>query len=270
MQDKEKYIVNLEEFKNLIQIWEYGQHTNETRTEINRKLRSAREIVVRAGTLKTFTIGPPPAIGGMIMRNVDPFTCIFDAPYGQSTNHILIDSIEEAIGVIESTEEFTLKDNRPNIKDKTTIISNRVFLVHGRDSELKESTARFLEKLELKPIILHEQLNKGRTIIEKFEDYSDVSFAIVIMTPDDIGAISEEKDNLKSRARQNVVFELGYFIGKLGRKNVVALVKGDIEVPSDYSGVIFIGVDNNDGWKMILSKEIKASGLDIDLNKMLK
>ncbi len=90
---------------------------------------------------------------------------------------------------------------------------------------MKESTARFFTKLDLDPIILHEQTNKGKTIIEKFEEYSDLPFAVILMTPDDVGAIEEEKEKLSKRARQIVVFELGYFIGKLGRKNVAALIK---------------------------------------------
>jgi predicted nucleotide-binding protein len=124
--------------------------------------------------------------------------------------------------------------------------SNRIFIVHGRNNELKETTARFLEKLSLGPVILHEQTNKGRTIIEKFEEYSDVGFAIVLMTPDDVGHLEEDTQNLKYRARQNVVFELGYFIGKLGRMNVAAIIKGDIEIPTDITGVVYIGVDNSE------------------------
>jgi len=271
MEAKTKYINQLEEFKELLKTWEYGSPTQETRTQINKKLSNVRNLVFRAGSLKTYTISPPPMIGGMIMRNIDPFTIIFDPPYGQSMVPPLIDMIDEAIGVIESKDNF---DPNPKIPTKKKIkgktISNRVFLVHGHNNELKETTARFLEKLGLTPIILHEQSSKGLTIIEKFEEYSDVAFAVVLLTPDDHGATINEKENLQKRARQNVIFELGYFIGKLGRKNVVGLVKDDIEIPSDYTGVMYIGIDNNNGWKMMLSKEIKAAGLDIDLNKIFE
>jgi len=264
-----KYINELEEFKNLLKIWEYGQPTHETRSQINKKLSSARNLVLRAGCLKTYTISPPPMIGGMIMRNVDPFAMIFNPPYDQSIIPQVIDMIDEAIGVIEIKEDFNPNPKIPvNKKQKGKEISNRIFLVHGHNNELKETTARFLEKLGLKPIILHEQSSKGLTIIEKFEEYSDVAFAVVLLTPDDLGCTIDKKDELQKRARQNVIFELGYFIGKLGRKNVVGLVKDKIEIPSDYTGVMYIGVDNNDGWKMILSKEIKAAGLEIDLNKI--
>ncbi len=271
MDNKSKYISELEEFKNLLIIWYNREPAVDTRSQINKKLRNARNLVLRAGALKTFTISPPPAIGGMIMQNVDPFAMIFDPPYGQSLILPLIDMIDEAIGVIETKEDF---DPNPQItsqkKGKGKNVSNRIFLVHGHDNELKETTARFLEKLGLKPIILHEQSSKGLTIIEKFEEYSDVAFAVVLLTPDDQGGKADDKEKLHKRARQNVIFELGYFIGKLGRKNVVGLVKDNIEIPSDYTGIIYIGVDNSDGWKMMLSKEMKAAGLKIDMNKIFE
>lgn len=269
MEERTKYINQLNDYKELLTLWEFGKPTHATRSEISKKLQSVREIVFRAGTLKTYTISPPPMIGGLIMRNVDPFGCIFNPPYDQSIIPQLIDMIDEAIGVIETRDDFTLTPINSTTKLEQKIISNRIFIVHGRDNELKETTARFLEKLGLSPIILHEQTNRGKTIIEKFEEFSDVSFAVVLMTPDDIFTVEDEHSNLIKRARQNVIFELGYFIGKLGRKNVVALVKDDIEIPSDYNGVMYIEVDNNDGWKMILSKEMKATGLKIDLNKIL-
>ena len=142
-----------------------------------------------------------------------------------------------------------------------------VFIVHGHDEAAKEAVARFVEKLELKPIILHEQPDKGRTVIEKFEDHSNVGFAIVLLTPDDVGASVSDKDNLTLRARQNVVFELGFFLGKLGRNRVCALYKGDLEIPSDYEGVLFVPMEGD--WRLSLAKEIKAAGISIDLNKSI-
>jgi predicted nucleotide-binding protein len=144
-----------------------------------------------------------------------------------------------------------------------------VFVVHGRDKAAKESVARFIEKLELRPIVLHEQPNEGRTIIEKFEDYSDVRFAIVILTPDDIGGPRNIPKEQKPRARQNVIFELGYFVGKIGRGRVCALYKEDVEMPSDYDGVLYVAMDPNDAWRLKLAKEMKQAGLAVDLNKVL-
>ena len=147
--------------------------------------------------------------------------------------------------------------------------TNKVFVIHGHDESARETVARFLEKLELKPIILHEQPNKGRTIIEKFEDYADVGFAVVLLTPDDVGAVKDRKSDLRPRARQNVVFEFGYFIGKLGREKVCALVKCDIERPSDLDGILYVPLDDNDGWKMRLLQELKAAGFVVDANLAL-
>lgn len=148
-------------------------------------------------------------------------------------------------------------------------VSDRVFVIHGRDNEAKQTLARFLEKIDLRPVILHEQPDKGRTIIEKFEEHAQVGFAVVLLTPDDLGALQDDKNNRKPRARQNVIFEFGYFIGKLGRKRVCALVKGEVEKPSDYDGVLYIPLDDNDGWKMKLITELKNAGLNVDANKAL-
>lgn len=147
--------------------------------------------------------------------------------------------------------------------------SNKVFVIHGRDDGAKQTVARFLERLSLKPVILHEQPNEGRTIIEKFEDHTDVGFAVVLLTPDDVGSLTDEETNLKPRARQNVIFEFGYFIGKLDRKRVCALVKGDVEKPSDYDGVLYIPLDDFGGWEKRLIKELKSAGFEIDANRAL-
>jgi predicted nucleotide-binding protein len=144
-----------------------------------------------------------------------------------------------------------------------------IFIVHGHDESAKQAVARFIEKLGLKAIILHEQPNAGRTIIEKFEDYANVGFAVVLMTPDDVGATKDKKDQLLPRARQNVVFELGFFVGKLGRNRVCALHKEEVEIPSDYTGVLYVAMDEDGGWQLKLAKEIKAAGIPVDLNKVI-
>ena len=152
-------------------------------------------------------------------------------------------------------------------KTQKQSITNQVFIIHGRDAGTKNTVARFLESLDLQPVILHEQPDRGRTIIEKFEDYAQVDFAIALFTPDDFGGL--EGDDPQSRARQNVVFEFGYFIGKYGREKVRALVKGNIEIPSNYSGVLNIPLDDSDGWKMHLVRELRSAGFDVDANRLL-
>ena len=146
-------------------------------------------------------------------------------------------------------------------------LSKKVFVVHGHDDGMRETIARFLEKLGLCPIILNEQPNAGKTIIEKFENSSEgVGYAVVLLSPDDIGYPKERPDDKKPRARQNVILELGYFVAKLGRRGVCALHKGDVEIPSDYYGVLYLKMDSH--WQISLAKEIKEVIKDIDLNKV--
>jgi predicted nucleotide-binding protein len=147
---------------------------------------------------------------------------------------------------------------------------HRIFLVHGHDDRALHEAARFLEKLRQDVIVLREQPNQGRTVIEKFEDYADVGFAVVLFTPDDVGGPSASgAASLKPRARQNVVFELGYFIGRLGRNRVCALYVDGVEVPSDYSGVLYTKLDASGAWRLELAKELKAIGFPVDMNLAL-
>ena len=151
---------------------------------------------------------------------------------------------------------------------KAPMDKSKVFIVHGHDDAAKEAVARFVERIGFEAIILHEQASSGKTIIEKIEANSNVGFAIVIYTPCDLGASQKQKDQLKPRPRQNVVFEHGYLIGKIGRENVCALVKGDIEKPTDISGVVYTPMDEAGGWKLAVANEMKESGYEVDLNKM--
>lgn len=145
--------------------------------------------------------------------------------------------------------------------------SNRVFIVHGHDGEARESVARFISSVGLSPVILNEQANQGRTVIEKVEANSDVGFAVVLLTPDDVGRAKDTK-KLESRARQNVLLELGYFIARLGRANVCALKKGEVSIPSDFAGVVWEPMDG-EGWKLRLAKELRAAGYEPDLRGLL-
>lgn len=144
--------------------------------------------------------------------------------------------------------------------------SDNVFIVHGHDEQAKESSARFIEKLGLNAVILHEQANEGQTIIEKLEKHTDAAYAVVLFTPDDVGASSASPENLQPRARQNVLVELGYMAAKIGRNRVCVLRKGDVEIPSDFLGVLYIDIDAAGAWRLTLAKELKVAGLNIDLN----
>lgn len=154
---------------------------------------------------------------------------------------------------------------RPRVKAAD---SKRVFIVHGHDGEARESVARFLSKLGLEPVILHEQASRGRTIIEKVEANSDVGFAVVLLTADDEGR-ARGAPALEPRARQNVLLELGFFIARLGRENVCTFKKGEVEIPSDFAGVVWTDMDASGAWRMELAKELQAAGHVIDWNRVM-
>lgn len=169
--------------------------------------------------------------------------------------------IDEAIGLYDKNVASQITQTFPKSKE--------VFLVHGHDDLAKHEMARFIKDLGFEPIILHEQANSGRTIIEKIEEYSNVGFGVVLYTPCDVGAKSTDTPDFKARARQNVVFEHGFMNGKLGRSNVCAFVKGEIETPSDISGVVYVKMDDHGAWKIVLVKEMRNSGYNIDMNKVV-
>ena len=160
------------------------------------------------------------------------------------------------------------KSNTTVVSAQPTQQSRNIFIVHGHDEAAKQQMARFIEQLELHPIILHEKADKGQTVIEKFEAHSDVGFAVVLLTPDDIGYPKDDLPKAQPRVRQNVVLELGFFLGKLGRARVCALLKGDIEIPTDSEGVLYKPMDAMGAWKFALAKEIKAAGIEVDMNNV--
>ena len=167
-------------------------------------------------------------------------------------------------------QKVNSEDSNISMMKNSMISTDRtsVFIVHGHDSLAKIEVARFIEKLGFAAIILHEQVSAGKTIIEKIEANSNVGFGIVLYTPCDIGAVKEQTINLQPRARQNVVFEHGYLIGKLGRHNVCALVKGEVEKPKDIDGVVYVEMDSHNGWQTQIAREMKECGYPVDMNKL--
>jgi predicted nucleotide-binding protein len=143
-----------------------------------------------------------------------------------------------------------------------------IFVVHGHDEPAKIEVARLIERAGLNAVILHEQPNSGRTIIEKFEHHGGAAgFAVAILTPDDVGG--PDVDHLQPRARQNVIGELFWFAGKLGRPRVCALRKGTVEIPSDFAGVTYTDMDDRGAWKAELLRELSAAGYSVDWAKAM-
>ena len=177
------------------------------------------------------------------------------------------------LNVVAEDLELDTTVNEKILTEQETIKNSRnIFIVHGHNEEMKLAVARTIEKLRLNPVILHEQPTKGKTIIEKFTDNSDVAFAIALLSADDIAyKKNDTPESAKYRARQNVIFELGYFIGKVGRERVLALYEAEnnLEIPSDYNGVLFVAFDESGRWKLDLIKELKALEINVDANDII-
>jgi len=175
-------------------------------------------------------------------------------PFGRD----FIDHVKQETGFVELT----------TIPERPASAARKVFVVHGHDEAAKEKMARFLSSLDFEPIILHEQASGNRTVVEKIEANSDVGFAVVLLTPDDVGGAVG--GDINPRARQNVILELGYFIGKLERSRVTVFKQGNVEIPSDFGGVVYIPFDGRGAWKQALGKELKEAGFDIDWNVIMR
>lgn len=171
--------------------------------------------------------------------------------------------LDDMIGILNAylTTEITEMNNTvENIKS-----TDKIFIVHGHNEGVNQEVARTIEQLGLKSIILREQSNSGQTIIEKFESHANnVNFAIILLTADD-----KTNEDGKYRARQNVIFEMGYFMGALGRKHVMCIRQEQVETPSDIDGVVYTTLDKAGTWKFSMIKELKACGYDIDANSIM-
>jgi predicted nucleotide-binding protein len=189
----------------------------------------------------------------------------------ESAKANLLSALQQTLDIITKQDTFNeLKGTTSQSKSST--LSNRVFIVHGHDNQLKVELENFIKDIGLEPIVLHRKPDEGQTIIEKFEKHSDVGFAFVLLTPDEIAysmdqEATNDKERLKEkRARPNVIFEFGYFVGKLGRNRVCCIYKGNVTLPSDLSGLVYKKVDGpveSEGYSII--KELKAAGYKINI-----
>jgi predicted nucleotide-binding protein len=163
------------------------------------------------------------------------------------------DSVVQALAAVEAGEK-------------------QIFVVHGHDEANKHELSAFLRDLIGRdPVILHQQPNRGQVLIEKFEaNASEAGFAVVILSADDEGKSVASTDPLARRARQNVVFEMGFFFGALGRRNVAVLYEEGVELPSDVTGIAYISLDRAGAWKSLVAREVKDAGIDVNLSALLK
>lgn len=178
---------------------------------------------------------------------------------------------------LQLTVEALKSDEHGELKGQTSTnvspkLSNRIFVVHGHDSQLKSDVEQFLSEIGLQPVVLHRQVDQGATIIEKFEKNADVGFAIILLTPDEFAYTSDQKNlkesdrTIESRARPNVIFEFGYFVGKLGRSRVCCIHKGDVTVPSDLNGLLYKKVEESvEAQAFSIIRELKAAGYKVKI-----
>ncbi|WP_159451892.1 TIR domain-containing protein [Hymenobacter roseosalivarius] len=186
----------------------------------------------------------------------------------------------KAKGPYRSTERLevaTLRAARTTLSTALKAIdaeSRNVFIVHGREEAMRKDTQATLHRFGIDGIVLSEEINKGQTIIEKFDRVAkECGYAVVLFSPDDIGGLKttgKTVPTLSPRARQNVILELGYFVGLLGRDKVFVLVAGNVEQPSDFHGVVYQTYDKAGAWKRRLAQELGAVGFYIDPSTLKK
>lgn len=179
---------------------------------------------------------------------------------------IILSAIDALTENLEESEIDAAQENKGT--SFGAFDSKKVFVVHGHNETIKQTVARTLENIGLIPVILAEQPDKGRTVIEKFENEgNDVGFAVVLLTADDKGRKNKAR-TMQSRARQNVVFEMGYFMALLGRERVMLLLQSGVEEPSDLKGVVYTPLDKDGVWKYRLVKELIEQGYDVSTDSL--
>jgi len=209
-------------------------------------------------TLDTTSLIPTAVAGGSSEAAVNFRD--FDAPVRSAVNR--------AIGKIDSGD-WPMIATAGEV-DSTIDLNGPVFIVHGADHGARDKVARFLEKLKVNYVILDEQPNRGKTIVEKLEEFGGASFSIVLLTGDDIGGPSDKPTSQQlPRARQNVILELGYFMGRLGRDRVAALYQEGTEIPNDYAGVAYIPFDKDDAWNLRMARELRSAGVQFESDDLV-
>jgi predicted nucleotide-binding protein len=175
----------------------------------------------------------------------------------------LVESLE---GKLKDLEGEPAVEKQPGTSEATSD-NRRVFVVHGHDDGAKEAVTRFLAKLDMKPEVLHERPDEGTTVLDKLGVRAPNDFAVFMLTADDIRQSSPQQNEEKDVMPRNAMFDLGFFLGSLGRERVVVLRKGNGVSPFDYYGVRNISLDDGALWELLLARDMKRAGLAIDMNK---
>ncbi|ELD4945476.1 nucleotide-binding protein [Salmonella enterica] len=229
----------------------------------------AKECVIEFAIDKSFPPLPPGTIKSL-QADIDlgewelsrTHWAIKDEPLFEILMENKLITQENIRGSYFSQSPIILKNQSANNGNASQYNHRQVFIVHGHDEIMRLEVEDFLRALNIEPIVLSQQPSSGKTIIEKIEYYSNVGFGVVLYTECDVGA-KKGSLNHRYRARQNVVFEHGFLIGKLTRNRVAALVKGNVETPNDISGVVYINIDESEQWKNELKKEMRVVGYNV-------
>lgn len=270
MDRKKQDIAILNDFKITLQMWNLN-HQQDDRSKINRLLPKVRKILSATNTIRYVNIDAPLNMGGQhIVEHGNSLDLIFDAPFNLDVSSYVYDAIDSAIGILSDDEfEYPVKQhNVDKILEQSKFGSKKVFIVHGHDTNARNEVELFVRSIGYEPIILCKRADKGNTIIEKIErEAKDVCYAIVIYTSCDLGKDKNEEE-LKPRARQNVVFEHGFMCAYLGRSHVCALLEEGVEQPGDLKGVVYKLLDAAGAWRYLIADEMKAVGLEVDKNNI--
>jgi predicted nucleotide-binding protein len=215
--------------------------------------------------LPTLTLARPP--DRVLPRRLErePDTAAASAAGAQAERDTRVQATAQVIEPTPGKSDSTGSRLNPTTPGSTT----RIFLVHGHARAERHETVRVLERMTgLDVIVLNEQANAGRTILEKFEDSAAVtSYAVVLLTADDVGRASSASE-LQSRGRQNVIFELGFFFGRLGRARVTVLLGEGVEKPSDIDGLVYITLDSSGAWKQELARELRSANISVNYSRI--
>ena len=267
MDRKKKDIDILNDFKISVQMWNLT-HQQTDRSKINQLLPKVRSILNQTKSNKFVNIDAPLTMGGQhIVQGANCLDLIFDAPFNLNVSHYVYDAIDSAIGVLSDEEfEYSVMHVEDTSKRLLKNQGKKIFIVHGHDTNVRNEVELFVRSIGYEPIILCKRADKGNTIIEKIErEAKDVCYAIVIYTSCDLGK-DKNADELRPRARQNVVFEHGFMCAHLGRSRVCALLEEGVEQPGDLQGVVYKQLDSSMAWRYQIADEMKAIGMDVDKN----